>query len=577
MLLVYGSTSAQYLCDPDSGEFATLAATGGVAHPPGYPLYVLVLRALRWLPAIEPAHRASLITGLMAAANGPLLFGAARAWGASQVASAIVTASFLFAPLTWQLSTSPEVFALNVSIALALVTLAARTPSDPRVALRHAALLALLAGLGLSNHQTIVLLAPIGLFAWFAVARASRRPLVALAWSIGALIVGLLPYGYLVYAARTSDSTTAWLWGDTTTFDGLLAHFLRREYGTLRFGATDAEPEVAAHLLMLLRVTVHDLRGVPVLALVGAAIGIARLRKREATPAAVDERVGVRARWFMLLTSVVVSGPLFVTRFNLPPRGLQAVVCERFYLLPWAALLVACAPALDACAIPALRRIRWFVPAALAGGSAVLSLEPVREYHRPTISDYVHNMLALVEPNAILVGGGDHRFGGFLYARLALGERPDVAFVHPTMMLSTWYPPHAEALAGRPLTRAQGQSLNAAHLLRELMATRRPVYLTDWVIDDFRKTLPTYPIGPLMRVVEPDGMMPLPEQLYAMNEAAYARFKLEPTRPRNMSSWKGSTFASYARPWQTLADAFGIQDPKRAESCQRWAERFASE
>ena len=573
MLVIYGSTSAQYLCDPDSGEFATLAATGGVAHPPGYPLYVLALRALRWLPAIEPAHRASLITALMAAANGPLLYRAARAWGASQVASAIVTVAFLFAPLTWQLSTSPEVFALNVSIALALLTLAAKTPDDPRVALRHAALLALLAGLGLSNHHTIVFLAPIGLFAWFTAARASKRPFAALAISIAALCVGLLPYAYLVYAARTSDSTTTWLWGDTRTFDGLLTHFLRREYGTLRFGATDAKPEIGAHLVMLLKMTVLDLRGIPLLALVGLAIAI----RRSFTPATRAVRLAVRFRWFMLLTSLVVCGPLFVTRFNLAPRGLTGIVCERFYLLPWAVLLVACARALDECAVPTLRRMKWLLPAAVATTSAFLSFDTVREYHRPTVSHYIHNVLTLVEPNAILLGGGDHRYGGFLYARLALGERRDVAFVHPRLMLNSWYPGHAEALLGRSLTRAHNQSLNAAQLLRELLATHRPTYLTDWVIDDFRKTIPTYPIGPLMRVVEPGGFMPLPEQLYAMNDKAFARFTLEPTRPQNLDSWKGDVFYTYARPWQSLAEAFGVQNPDRAETCRQRAERFAIE
>ena len=564
VLLVYGATSAQHVLGGDSGEFATLAATGGVAHPPGYPLYTLVLRALRWLPASEPAHRASLITALIGAANSALCYRASRAWGASQVASATVT--FTFAPLTWQLSTSPEAFALNTCVALALVALAAKTPEDPRAALRHAALLALLAGLGISNHHSIVLLAPIGLFAWGASVRASKRPLAAVASSIAALFVGLLPYAYLVYAARNFDPMTTWMWGDTKDLSGLVTHFFRREYGTTQLGISNSPPQISAQLVTFAKATLVDLQGVPLLALVGLLILIRRAK---------DVRVGFRFRWCMLLTSVVVSGPLFLMRFNTPPRGVGALIVERFYLLPWAILLVACARALDGFAVASLRRVRWLVPAGLAAAMAFVSFDAVREHHRPTVAQYVRNTLALVEPNAILVGGGDHRFGGFLYARLALSERRDVAFVNPVLMLGTWYTPQAEALVGRSLTRPHDQVLNGGLLLGELLATRRPIYLTDWTVDESRKLIPTYPIGPVMRVVTSFGLVPSPARVYAMNDDVFASFELEATPPRNMHSWHGDIFSSYARPWQSLADAFRVSDPERAERCRQRAAAFA--
>ncbi len=574
-LAVYGLTSAQHVLGGDSGEFATLAATGGVAHPPGYPLYILLLRALRWLPAVEPAHRASLITALIGSANGALFYRACRAWTASQIASVIATVTFMFAPLTWQLATCPEVFTLNVSIALALVTLAAKTPDDPRAALRHAAALALLAGLGISNHHSSVLLAPIGLFAWFAAARASKRPLAAVAASIAALFVGLLPYGYLVYAARTFDPTTTMILGDTKDLAGLLHHFLRREYGTFSLGisgGSDDTPEMGAHLGAFLRASVVSLRGVPLLALAGVASAITRKGRR----------LVFRFRWFMLLTAVVVSGPLFFTGFNVPPRGSSALTVERFYLLPWAVLLVACARALDGLAVPALQRWRWAAPAVIVPAWMFAGFDAVREHHRPTVSQYMHNVLALVEPNAILLGSGDGRHGAFHYARLALGERRDVAFVNARLMLAPWYPAHAEALVGRLLPHlesvhgaGESDSYDAGRLLSELLATHRPTYFTDFVYDGYRDTVASYPIGPVMRVVEPDGFMPMPEQLFSMNDKAFARFTIEPTAPRNVDSWSGRLFSSYARPWQVLANALAVQNPERGKECRRRASAFA--
>src|SRR5262249_15743297 len=46
---VYAAFASPYVVAPDNAEFATLGALGGVAHPSGYPLYVLWLRAWSWL------------------------------------------------------------------------------------------------------------------------------------------------------------------------------------------------------------------------------------------------------------------------------------------------------------------------------------------------------------------------------------------------------------------------------------------------------------------------------------------------------------------------------------------------
>ena len=47
----YAATAAREILGPDNPELATLFRVGGVAHPSGYPLAVLYLRAMRWLPS----------------------------------------------------------------------------------------------------------------------------------------------------------------------------------------------------------------------------------------------------------------------------------------------------------------------------------------------------------------------------------------------------------------------------------------------------------------------------------------------------------------------------------------------
>src|SRR5687768_18545700 len=70
----------------DSGELATAVATGSVAHPPGYPTYLLLGRLATLLP-VEPARALAWLSALSAAltrtcvalALGPGPSGAERA------------------------------------------------------------------------------------------------------------------------------------------------------------------------------------------------------------------------------------------------------------------------------------------------------------------------------------------------------------------------------------------------------------------------------------------------------------------------------------------------------------------
>src|SRR6476661_6782800 len=63
----------------DSGEISTAIATGGVPHPPGYPLFGLLGRAaLALIPWGEPAFRIGCVVAAAAAAAVAVLYLLAR-------------------------------------------------------------------------------------------------------------------------------------------------------------------------------------------------------------------------------------------------------------------------------------------------------------------------------------------------------------------------------------------------------------------------------------------------------------------------------------------------------------------
>lgn len=69
-LVIYILTLCREIFFTDGGELAAAAATLGIAHPPGYPLFTLLGRLLTLLPISTIAFRIGLLSALSAAGAG---------------------------------------------------------------------------------------------------------------------------------------------------------------------------------------------------------------------------------------------------------------------------------------------------------------------------------------------------------------------------------------------------------------------------------------------------------------------------------------------------------------------------
>ena len=78
-LVLYLVTLAPTVATGDSGELAAVAATLGLAHPPGYPTFTLLGHLFTWLPFGDPAYRVNLLSAVLdMVAVGVAAFGTAR-------------------------------------------------------------------------------------------------------------------------------------------------------------------------------------------------------------------------------------------------------------------------------------------------------------------------------------------------------------------------------------------------------------------------------------------------------------------------------------------------------------------
>lgn len=146
----------------DGGDLITAAATGGVAHPTGYPVYLLVAQVFQLLPVSSLAYRTNLLSAFATVAAALLVyelvahFPAVAKGHSAWLAGLIAAFTFGLAPLVWSQAVITEVYALQAfSIAL-IMYICFSTRSAWRDRLSGLSL-----GLATGIHLTTVLLVPV--------------------------------------------------------------------------------------------------------------------------------------------------------------------------------------------------------------------------------------------------------------------------------------------------------------------------------------------------------------------------------------------------------------------------------
>ena len=155
----------------DGGDLITAAATGGIAHPTGYPLYLLLARLFQLLPVGSLAFRTNLMSAIMTALAAVLVYIiVTRSWitsGAIQAWPAGLAAGYAFglAPLIWSQAVITEVYALQSCLVLVILYLYIQPVQTSIPAQkRQDRWRGLWLGLAMGNHLTTLLLIPVALW-----------------------------------------------------------------------------------------------------------------------------------------------------------------------------------------------------------------------------------------------------------------------------------------------------------------------------------------------------------------------------------------------------------------------------
>jgi hypothetical protein len=441
----------------DSGDLIAATATLGVAHPTGYPAYLLLARLFQLIPLGDLALRSTIFSAVAAVLaalcvylivfwmeDGGRKTNDSRAPSSAPgqirdqisdclhlvqtdnsqssafvricprpIAAAGAALAIGLAPGFWSQAVIAEVYSLNalfIALMLLFMLQATHNPAPPWAARSQA----LIVGLALGNHATAVIAA----IAWFVVsaicAPRGERGLVRRTLWLG---VGLLVYLYLPLRASAHPPVN---WGDPHDWNGFWWAISGQPYRELAFGLPSEliYGRVSAWAALLVQQFGWAGLGLGCCGLIYGApaarrfvwisAGIAAIASAFAVAYATDDSYAYLIPAWLIFAIWIGLGVEQVLRASARlHRGAAAIAATGLAaLLVWRALSIL--PQVDA------------------------------SQDRRAI-DYATNVLASAPHNAIVISDSDLDTFPLWYYHYALHARPDIAMIVDPLLEFDWY------------------------------------------------------------------------------------------------------------------------------------------
>ncbi len=400
----------------DSGELTVAAYCLGVAHPPGYPVFVRLAHWWGQLLGGDYGWRINLFSGFCTALAAGLLADGLRRATHSLPALLIGGLGFALLGSVWGQAVIAEVFGLHFAITMGLGWLGWRVLEDAE---RKRWLWAFYAcvGLGLAHHHTFVLALP-GLL--LMAGKQWRRVLLTPAWA-AALLVPLLFYLDLWWRAQQNPTLN---WGGLHSFQEVLDHFLRRSYGTFRLTSkADSLEHGVVHGLAYLLFTYA--RQASLVWMLLAAWGAWKGRGQPL--------------WRLGLGWLIAFGPFFALIGRQKLDSFHLDMLERFYASSYLGLALLAGLGAEDLG----RRVRplWGLLASLLllGWQFAVQLPRCRLDQRELVGSYARQLLDNCPPGALLIVSGDLPVGALCYVQQVESYRREVPVVCNGLFPADWF------------------------------------------------------------------------------------------------------------------------------------------
>ncbi len=430
-LIVYLLTLAPTVTLVDSGELITAAALPGVAHPPGFPLYVLTGHFFSMIPLENIAWRLNLMSAVFAAAAGAVLFLTVKRFfshGGSFLPGPVASLGFAFSLTFWGYAVVTEVYTLNVFLTVLLIFLllsrrenrAKNSPQSNSSSRRGLLIPAFLFGLALGNHHvTILLLVPAFIYLLISVEGwrffISRQVLPVYLM----VLLGMAVHLYLPLRASRDPLLN---WGDPSSWGRFVGHLTGKQYHGEQFSLSSFS-SLADQSVRFLRLWAGQFTPA---GLVFVLLGLPALRKRDR-----------RLFWF----TVLMAGFSILYALNYQIASDR----EAYYLPVFLVSALWLGEGIGAVVSWAssrgkLIRITASILILLLPAFILLQNWSRCDRSRDFIAEnYARDTLKGIEPGGLLLTREWQLYSPLLYLQLVEGVRPDTAVIDTSLLKRSWY------------------------------------------------------------------------------------------------------------------------------------------
>ncbi len=304
----------------DNPDIVTAAATLGIPHSPGYPLFTVLGHLFTKIPISTIPWRVNLMSAIFSAASVFVIYliilklTKKPASPAGGVVPALIGASILaFSYYFFLQSLSADVLSLN-NLLVGLEILILLIWYEKREQ-KYLYLFALFFGLAFSNHQISFILLPAFIYLFWVTDKEiflNWQLLIKLAIFF---ILGLLPFIYLPIRAAQNP---AYIWGEPNSFLGFLYMITRKEYVGDNFQNISYFAWRIWDWLKLISWKEFLLIGLGL-----GILGIASFWKK-------DKKLAI---FFLFL--IILSGPVFAFFSDIPSEWVEAIGMERFFIFSY--------------------------------------------------------------------------------------------------------------------------------------------------------------------------------------------------------------------------------------------------
>ena len=513
-VFLYIYTAAPGVYDGDSGEIAVAVNTLGLAHPTGFPLYMMASKLfILVMPVGDVAYRLNIFSGILTAASLVFFYYILQNLDNSSFSS--LAASFVLGlgrNTVWSNATTARIYSLSFFLASILLFLFSRWYKERKI--KYLYTYSFIWGLSLGTHAImLIMLIPIVFMLWEERKNIFKKLSVILKVATLA-ILPMAQYLYIPFAYARHGFIT---WGDISNINGFLYYITQREYS----GKIFANPvsNLGNFLTRLMSLITSEFT---IAFFVISAIGLFALY-----------RANKKMALMFILIAVTNAGMMYAYG-----KSGDLVVLFRYIFLIDIIIVLFIAQGIDVLIdkLGFLKNGKGVAIFTLIVVSIVIvEFKNAYAYNNRReiyiFEDFAHNVLTSIEPNSILFAADDSLINSLWYAQ-SLGQRDDVIVFSAGLLNFDWYingeiNKHPDIL-DKELLLEKWDSNRIDYIIKRNIEHKK-IYTTFTAWGEYSKlNLDFIPVGNIYQVIS--GSDKNRENILRKNEALWDKYILRDLR-----------------------------------------------